>query len=266
MKRFSLILVLLLCTITTSSLAAGTVYIDGCAAEVGATVIDNTTYVSLRAVSEILRPGAAISWLEGQASVQSYGLSLTAEPGALWLEANGRDLFIPLGVQVKDGHLLVPVRTLCTALGAEVTWEAETASVHITSGSGSIPPASSFYNSNDLYWLSRIISAESQSEPMAGKIAVGNVVLNRAASGEFPDTIYDVIFDSRWGGQFEPVRNGTIYNAPTQESVIAAKLVLEGADIAGSSLYFLAPSQTGNHWIMENQRYVMTIASHWFYQ
>ena len=91
------------------------------------------------------------------------------------------------------------------------------------------------------------------------------MVLNRVASAEFPDSIYGVIFDDRWGGQFEPVRNGSIYQEPTEESVLAAKLVLEGASVAGNSLYFLSPSLTSNHWIMNNRPYVMTIGCHWFY-
>lgn len=95
---------------------------------------------------------------------------------------------------------------------------------------------------------------------------MGNVILNRVDHREFPNTIYGVIFDDRWGGQFEPVRNGTVYHDPTQESVTAAKLVLEGADVVGDSLYFLAPSLTNNHWIMSNRDYVATIGAHWFYR
>ncbi|UQT50756.1 cell wall hydrolase [Flavonifractor plautii] len=48
-------------------------------------------------------------------------------------------------------------------------------------------------------------------------------------SPDFPDTIYGVIFDDRWGGQFTPVRNGTIYQEPTEQSIQAAKLCLEGS-------------------------------------
>ena len=107
------------------------------------------------------------------------------------------------------------------------------------------------YNREDkLYWLSRIISAESRGEPLEGQIAVGNVVLNRVDSPDFPDTIYGVIFDDRWGGQFTPVRNGTIYQEPTEQSIQAAKLCLEGVNVAKDSLYFLAPALTNNHWIL----------------
>ena len=95
---------------------------------------------------------------------------------------------------------------------------------------------------------------------------MGTVVLNRVASREFPDTIYDVIFDRKWGIQFEPVANGTVYHEPTLESVLAAKLVLDGARAAGDSLYFIAPELTTNHWTMENQDFVVTIGCHWFYR
>ena len=134
----------------------------------------------------------------------------------------------------------------------------------LTPGSGR--PAAAPYTEDDLYWMAHIISAESQGEPLLGKLAVGTVVLNRVASEEFPNTIYDVIFDRQWGVQFTPVANGTVYNEPTEESVLAAKLVLDGARAAGDSLYFLAPDLTNNHWIMENQTYVTTIGCHWFYR
>lgn len=73
-----------------------------------------------------------------------------------------------------------------------------------------------------------------------------------------------MIFDDRWGGQFTPVRNGTIYQEPTEQSIQAAKLCLEGVNVAKDSLYFLAPALTNNHWIMENRTHVMTIGAHWF--
>ena len=114
--------------------------------------------------------------------------------------------------------------------------------------------------------MSRIISAESRGEPLAGKLAVGTVVLNRVASSQFPDTIYGVIFDDKWGVQFTPTANGTIYQEPTAESVLAAKLCLDGAREAGDSLYFLAPKIATNHWVMENRELVAIIGNHWFYR
>ena len=90
-------------------------------------------------------------------------------------------------------------------------------------------------------------------------------MLNRVKSSEFPNTIYGVIFDDRWGGQFEPVRNGTIYQTPTEESVKAARMCLEGTNVVGNCLYFLAPDLAQNFWIPQNREYVTTIGCHDFY-
>ncbi len=223
----------------------------------------DTTYVSLRTVASVLAPGAAVTWEDGTAWVRGAGFTLSARPGEQWLTVNGRALYIPHGVRLEEGSTLVPIRTLARALGGEVEWSAGKG-VKLIPGEGK--PERPPYTEEDLYWMSRIISAESRGEPLLGKLAVGTVVLNRVASGEFPDTVREVIFDRKWGVQFTPVANGTVYDEPTQESVLAAKLVLDGARVAGDSLYFIAPELTDNHWTMENRTYVTTIGCHWFYE
>ena len=232
--------------------------------ETGARLVGGgTTYVSLRAVAGLLAPEAAVSWENGTAWVRGDGLALSARPGDVWLTVNDRALYIPGGVLLENGRTLVPIRVLAEALGGWVDWSREKG-VTLTVGSGRA--AAPAYTADELYWMSRIISAESRGEPLLGKLAVGTVVLNRVASGEFPDSVRDVIFDSKWGTQFQPVANGTVYDEPTAESVLAAKLVLDGARAAGDSLYFLAPDLTDNHWTMENREFVVTIGCHWFYR
>ena len=265
MRRFVLTLALGV-LLAAGRAGAAPLLIDGQAVDAAQQVRDNTTYVSLRAVTEALRPDAQVFWAGDRAAAAAWDLDLSARPGSPYLEANGRALYVPGGVLLEQGRTLVPVRTLCAALGAQVDWDPATGAVSVTSGGEAIAAGADYYPGDALFWLSRIISAESQGEPLAGKIAVGNVILNRVASRDFPDTIYGVIFDDRWGGQFEPVRNGTVYQTPTEESVLAAKLVLDGADVAGPSLYFLAPHLTDNHWTMENRAFIMTIGSHWFYE
>ena len=228
-----------------------------------ATVWNNTTYVSLRAVSSALDSSAQIGWENGTAYVRTSDLLLSARPGENYLTINGENQPVPYGVRAAEGRTLVPVRTLAQAFGAAVHWDAATGEVSITTAG---PDQSEDYDDDAVYWLSRIISAESRGEPLEGQIAVGNVVLNRVASPDFPDTIYGVIFDDRWGGQFEPVRNGTIYQTPTEESVLAARLCLDGVNVAGDSLYFLAPALAQNFWTVENRTYVTTIGCHDFYR
>ena len=232
--------------------------------EAGARLVGgDTTYVSLRTVAGLLAPEAEVAWEDGAAWVRGDGLTLRARPGDQWLTVNDRALYIPGGVLLENGRTLAPIRVLAEALGGWVDWSREEG-VTLTAGSGR--PAEPAYREDELYWMSRIISAESRGEPLLGKLAVGTVVLNRVASDEFPDTIYGVIFDRQWGVQFQPVANGTVYNEPTEESVLAAKLVLDGAREARDSLYFLAPDLTDNHWTMENREFVVTIGCHWFYR
>lgn len=237
--------------------------LDGSLLPVGETpVYQGTTYVPLRAMLEALCPQAQISWEHGQAVVRWDGNLLTARPGENFLLHNGSRISMEMPVRLEEGRTLVPLRPLCALFGIQVDWFSGTSVAALTSLE-SVQPS---YREDELYWLSRIISAESQGECWEGKIAVGNVVLNRVRSREFPDTIYGVIFDDRWGGQFEPVRNGTVYRTPTEESVRAAVACLNGENTVGDSLYFLAPALTNNHWTMENRDYVTTIGAHWFYR
>lgn len=226
------------------------------------TIYHDTTYVSLRTVSAALDSDAQISWENGIASVSTSSFLLTARPGDDYLTVNGEIVPIPHGVMLVQNRTLVPVRVLAQVFGASVSWHPASRTVAVNSNTAD---ESGQYDPDDLYWLSRIISAESRGEPLEGKIAVGNVVLNRVQSPDFPDTIYDVIFDSRWGGQFEPVRNGTIYEDPTEESVEAARQCLSGVNVVGGCLYFLAPSLAQNFWVPQNRTYAATIGCHDFY-
>lgn len=226
-------------------------------------MVASTTYGSIRTMVNYLLPGAEVSWKNGTAWVKGNGLTISARPGDLYIKINERVIYLPYGVRAVNGSVLVPVRAFAEALGCKVNWSHQQG---VTIMPGSEIPGGTPYGEEELYWMSRIIYAESGGEPLLGKLAVGTVVLNRVASPEFPNTIYEVIFDRKWGVQFTPAYNGMIFKEPNQESVLAAKMVLDGARAAGDSLYFLAPSLTNNHWIMENREYVTTIGGHWFYR
>lgn len=228
--------------------------------EAMANIWNNTTYVSLRSIATTLEPSSVITWENNTAIVQTDTLKLTAQEGDTYINVNGRKVDVSYGIKNIDGRILVPLRPLAKAFDAITLWSPVEKRVSV------ITELKENYTSDELYWLSRIISAESKGEPLEGKIAVGNVVLNRVKNSEFPNTIYGVIFDDRWGGQFEPVRNGTVYQTPTEESVLAAKLCLNGVNVIGDSIYFLAPALAQNFWIVENRDFVATIGCHDFYR
>lgn len=92
----------------------------------------------------------------------------------------------------------------------------------------------------DLYLLANIIYCEAGCEPYIGKVAVGNVVMNRVKSSRQPDTIEGVIYAK---GQFSPVKNGSLERAlrrgSADESCYQAALeALSGAKPVGDKLFF----------------------------
>lgn len=233
------------------------VQVDGCLLEEGAYLEEGTTYVPLRSFLDALG-GWELTWdSQRQAAVAASGTAdLVADPGENTLSVNDRTY--NGRVTVENGRTFVPLRLLIEALDGSVAWDARLGGAAVTS-----PDAP--YDAQELYWLSRIICAESGAEPMRGKIAVGNVVLNRVDSEDFPDNIPDVIFQFDGKIQFEPVENGTVYRDPTEQSVEAAKRALDGENTIGDALFFYAPALSRGEWINENRTYYRTIGCHRFY-
>ncbi len=231
-----------------------------------AAIINSVTYVPVRAFSELM--GAdSITW-NGKtqtATVKKDTLNIYITSGALYVGANGRYFFTVERVLNIGGRLFVPIRAISSVFSANVGWNAQTRTATVSTSGKTLVSGDKFYNSSDLYWLSRIISAEASGEPLAGQIAVGNVVLNRKASSQYPNTVYGVIFDRRGGTQFSPVSMGTIYNAPTQSSIIAAKICLEGYSVDNRILFFMNPRIATSNWISNNRKFAFRIANHDFY-
>jgi N-acetylmuramoyl-L-alanine amidase len=210
---------------------------------------------------------AVITWDDITKTVQvsGEGLAIEVTLGAQYMIANGRYLYIPDGCFTVDGSAMAPVRQLAKAYGAQVAWDCATNTACVTSGGTAIESGDLFYNQDDLFWLSRIIFCESGAEVLDGQIGVGNVVLNRVQNPDYPDTVYDVVFDTRFGVQFSPIINGAIYRTPSELSEIAAKLVLDGARTVGDSLFFLNEAIATSTWICDNRSFVVTIGGHSFY-
>lgn len=115
-----------------------------------------------------------------------------------------------------------------------------------SAGSGNAAGVPATQTNIDL--LARIAAAEEGNRPLQDQIGVAAVVLNRVASGQFPDTISGVIFQP---GQFASVSNGYYYDAPVGEtSIQAAQDALAGDDPTGGALYFYDPGQgVSSTWI-----------------
>lgn len=198
-----------------------------------------------------------------QANVVEETLTLAATQGSKYVVANGRYLYVKDGVLSIGGAVALPIRVLAEIFNLSVGYDGTTGDVTLTSiadADAYLESGEQYYNSDSLYWLSRIIHAESGNQPLEGKIAVGNVVLNRVASPLFPDTVYDVIFQRN---QFTPTINGSIYRTPSAAAVEAAKLVLDGAVVLDNALFFNVAGM--NSYAAQNRPYVATIGNHAFY-
>lgn len=222
-----------------------------------------TTYVSLAVMARQLAPNAQINWDGSAATVVTDRLSLTAKVGELYVEANGRYLYVPELVQINQSNqVIVPLRVVAKAFDAAVGYDAATGLTTVTAGSGGILSGEQFYNPDDLFWLSRVIHRESGNQPMEGRMAVGNVVLNRVADPVFPDTVEGVLAQKN---QFSTYKSGVLAaTEPSEKSTIAAKLVMDGGEVEETkgALFFDSGSTS---WAARNKRHIATIGGHKFY-
>ncbi len=207
-------------------------------------------------------------WLGIDAFEELFGgRDIDAEAGDSYIVSGDRSIPCStndIDVVVREfGVLCAPIEPLLSAAGLKAT-EIIGDEICIW-GVPTFPEAADIYSYEDLYWLSRIISAESRGEPFIGQLAVGTVVINRTRSHYYPDTIYDVIFDRLGGVQFTPASTGSVYREPTESSVLAAKLCLEGFSLDDGILFFFNSKLALGSWITSNRTYTMTVGQHDFY-
>lgn len=251
--------------IKTSAYKAIPIKLGNQAVSVSALVINGINYVPVRSIIEKI-DGISVTYNSKTKTLTTagMGLNLSATDGAYVVYANDRALFEMSPARVmSDGRMYIPANTMAKALGLKVSISG--GELVLSGTPRALTHASRFYDADSVYWLSKIISAESKGEPLLGQIAVGNVVLNRVKSKSYPNTIWGVIFDKKYGVQFSPVANGTIYDAPTYTATLAAKICLEGFSISNEILCFVAPRYAPNSWISKNCTYEFTIQNHEFY-
>lgn len=233
--------------------------------EVKAVLRDGVTYVALAEVCPLLDESSQVLWDKetDTVTVSTEQLELSAKVEQLYLQANGRYLYLPEGVQVEDGRLTVPLWAVAKAFGAQLTWDSLSRTAELTSGTEVIQSGEEFYDEESLFWLSRIIHAESGNQPLEGKMAVGNVVMNRVADPAFPDTVEEVLAQKN---QFSPYKGGRLAKrTPNESSIIAAKLVLDGGVVAETegALYFNSKESS---WVSQNKECIAVIGGHSFYR
>lgn len=230
------------------------VTVNGETAWYTAQVYGGTAYLPFYGGVLTLRPDADITWEDGLFTATAWDFTMTARIGDPCIVVNGRYLYIPGGVRGEsDGAALVPARTLALALGAWVDW---TGRVELCSGGVPLTAEGRPYDDATLDLLARVITHESGNQPLEGKMAVGNVVLNRVNSPSFGNTVYEVVYAPN---QFP----GATSREPNAESILAARLVLEGANVVPGALYFNGVGK--DCWAARHKTLITVIGGHAFY-
>ena len=93
-----------------------------------------------------------------------------------------------------------------------------------------------------------------------------NVVMNRVADENFPNTIEDVIYQKLGNHyQFTVVGNGVFKNAePTEETHLALAELEGGKDISQGALFFEASTKKG--WHKKHREFLFEDYGHRFYK
>lgn len=228
------------------------------------TMINDEVYISMRAFFQAVLAECSVSWYDDTAIIMGAtqageSLTVTARPGNLYLVANERYLYVANGVRNLNGCTMAPLSVLAKIFCAPIYTD--------TYGNWSVWPSNSllmhgslYYNQSELDIMARLINAEAGNQALSGKIAVGDVIMNRVASNQFPNSIYDVIYQKN---QFSVVYSSAFQKTPEESSVLAAKLAMDGAEVLDDVLFF---NRSGlNCWAAQNRCYITTIGNHDFY-
>ena len=230
---------------------------------VSAEIHDGEVFVPAVAFAEAM-DDCSVSFGSGMLTIEAEGLKFEAKVGDMYVVSNGRYFFVENGVSIReDGQIWLSLTTMAKIFGCEYTLDVDSKSAYLTPTGEYLEDGATYYNAQDLYWLSRIINAESRGEPFMGQIAVGTVVMNRVKSTIYPNTVHGVVFD---GAQFSPAVSGSVNNAPLEQCVTVAKIILEGYRLSDKIMYFYAmPANSTYRNGFVNTEEEIVIGNHYFY-
>lgn len=166
--------------------------------------------------------------------------------------------------ELSDPDAVEPADELDSALEAEASEAKVPAGAELSALVAAL--RGSEPGSRELECLATGIYFESKGEPLAGQLAVGQVIANRATSGRFPSSYCGVLFQR---SQFSFIRGKSLPAAPRsskqwQNAVAIAKIVSRGLkeSSVGKALFFHA-RYVSPRWRLKR---VAAIGNHIFYR
>lgn len=143
-----------------------------------------------------------------------------------------------------EQRYLIPLHKAETDMLTGTKWERMVTAVNNENAVESQKTASYAVFEDDLSLLSWIMYCEAGSSwiPDEIQLYVGSVVLNRVASGSFPNTLYEVIYQP---GQYYPVSAGWTCT-PDDRTIENARYLLENGSVLPANVVFQANFSQGS--------------------
>lgn len=153
-----------------------------------------------------------------------------------------------------------------TEMQTELKTEPQTELQIETEEQVSYSPVNIEISDTDYYWLIRIVEAEAGDQDEIGRILVANVIFNRVKSERFPTTVKSVIFQNNGKTyQFEPVKNGRIYDVtPSETTINCVNRAINGEDYSNGALFFTMKTSSGS-WFNTSLTLLFVHGDHYFY-
>ncbi|MBQ9064203.1 MAG: cell wall hydrolase [Blautia sp.] len=130
--------------------------------------------------------------------------------------------------------------------------------------------SASLMSDSDYSTLLRIVEAEAGDDDVKGRVLVANVILNRVAREDFPNTVTDVVFQYVNGvPQFAPTYDGAFYTVEvTDDTREAVRQALSGTDYSEGALFFVMKdvlSEGAVSWFDTDLKHLFKYGVHDFY-
>ena len=228
----------------------------------------STYYMPLEGLCELAGIHTVSTCEDGVYTIEGEGFSLYYIGGSQYVRINDRYFLAIDGLVCVYGKVYVPVSLAEKVFNVHAQIEdysiwVETDGIHLMDGGPNY--YNDVYGEETYYYLSHIIEAEAFMDPFQGRVAIGNVVMNRVASDRYPNTVKDVVSDRRSGLQFAGTLEDAFQKEPSEDSLAAAAIALEGYNIVEDCMFFVSPDYCDISWFEENTDYYDSIGSHRFY-
>ena len=155
------------------------VYLDGLLR--GRAYLDNgKIYLSMESVSDFYSLGISAVFKDGELYFTGPNFDMYVNSDVGYTRVNGRYLYTPDGYFRSGGQISLPLEVLARIFGFEYSVpEDDQPRVELQRGELNVlQGGDNYYDINfvseDIFWLSRIIRAEAQNEPLSCMIGVGN--------------------------------------------------------------------------------------------